>query len=200
VKKVIKSDSIVLSGTTLKINGNNKQGCFVEILDRVKSQMDAMLSHHCQILVIRLDLRMYEYHENNEMLSRFVRKVRKKLKAKYSFARVGFVWVREMEKAKHQHYHFALLLDANKVRYPVKILTICSTIWENWGQSPYTPKNCYYHIKRGDSAAYQSAFKRLSYLAKERGKGYKGKTANDYGNSRIKPKPPELTSQVQEQQ
>lgn len=160
----------------------------MEILERTKAQLDAMLSHHSRIMAVRLDLRMYEYQPNNELLSRYVRKVRKKLVARYGLKRVGFIWARERENADHQHYHFSVFVDANKVRHPKYIIDICSRVWANWGQSPYTPKNCYYIIRRGNRDEFQKAFHRLSYLSKESGKGYKSKSANDYSASRIKPK------------
>jgi len=186
VKRVINGGEIKLGDTTLDIQGNDKQGCFVEILERTKSQLDAMLSYHSKIMVVRLDLRMYEYHPNNELISRYIRKVRKKLVAKYGFNRVGFIWAREQEKAIHQHYHFAVFVDANKVRFPKNIVDICSRIWSDWEQSPYTPKNCYYIVRRGRHDDYQKVFYRLSYLSKVRGKGHKSKSANDYSTSRIR--------------
>tara|TARA_R110002049_G_C9172598_1_gene562116 strand:+ start:3196 stop:3720 length:525 start_codon:yes stop_codon:yes gene_type:complete len=170
----------------MSIQGNLKQGCFLEILERIKQQLDAMLSHHCKILVVRLDLHVECYRPDNEVMSKFIRKVRKKLCAYYDFNRLGFIWVREQEKAKQQHYHLAFFMDANKVRYPDKCISICERIAKGWELFIFTPKNCYYLINRGDSKVYQDAFYRLSYLSKERGKGCKAKAANDYSASRIK--------------
>lgn len=187
VKRVIRMDSLAISGEQLQIQADDKQGCFIEILWRVKQQLDAMLSHHSRVMVVRVDLHAAGYTANNYLLSNFIRKMRKKLKRQYDLTRIGFIWVREQEKSKSQHYHFALLIDANKVRYPNKIIKTMEEIWQGWEQpKPYTPKNCYYLIHRGSLDDYQEVFYRLSYMAKERGKGYKGKTANDYSASRIK--------------
>lgn len=173
----------------LKINANEEQGCFIEILEKIKEQMDAMLSHHSRILVIRFDLHTCTNSTNSHLLSNFIRKIRKKLKSHYRLTRVGYVWVREIEKAKSQHYHLVLFLDANKVRFPNMVLGLIEDIWLGWEQSkPYTPKRCYYTVDRKTLANYEDAFYRLSYLAKERGKGYKASTANDYSTSRIKSK------------
>lgn len=173
---------------TLKILGGAKQGCYVEILERTKQQLDAMLSHHCKVLVLRLDLSVNDYTPKNEIISKFIRKARKKFEAQYGFTRMGFIWAREQEKAKKQHYHFALIVDANKVRHPHRMISICEGIAEAWELRLFTPKHCYYQIKRGDEIAYQKAYHRLSYLAKTRGKGYKAHSANDYSSSRIKAK------------
>jgi len=177
---------VEINESVFSIQGNSKQGCFLEILERIKQQLDAMLSHHCKILVVRMDLHVKGYSPENEIISKFIRKARKKLSAYYGFKRFGFIWVREQEKAKQQHYHLAFFLDANIVRYPDKLISICQRIAEGWELFLYTPKNCYYLIARNDSGAYQEAFYRLSYFSKERGKGYKAKAANDYSSSRIK--------------
>ena len=50
----------------------------------------------------------------------------------------------------------------------------------------FTPKNCYYNVKRNDYNSLQDAIWRISYLAKTRGKGRKPKQAKDYSTSRIK--------------
>jgi hypothetical protein len=186
LKKVIRSSEVELGSSKLGILGSLEHGCFLEILERIKQQLDSMLSHHCKILVVRLDLHVGVYKPDNEIMSKFIRKVRKKLNAFYDFKRLGFIWVREQEKAKKQHYHLAFFMDANKVRYPEKLISICERIAEAWELFIFTPKNCYYLINRSDTKTYLKAFKRLSYLSKERGKGYKAKAANDYSASRIK--------------
>ena len=189
MKKVVFSNSITLGGSQLKINGSEKMGCYEEILSAIKNQLDAMLSHHSRVLIVRIDLHTSEYNGNNEMLSQFIRRLRKRLKQRYNLRNVGYVWVREIEKAKSQHYHLALVLDGNKVNYPAKVIKLVEEIWQGTGNpKPYTPEKCYYLIKRGQNYVYKEAFRRLSYLAKKRGKGYKSKTANDYSTSRIKPK------------
>ncbi len=190
MKRVVRMDSVAISGQILNINANHKNGCFVEMLERIKHQMDAMLSHHSKVLIIRFDLHVNHYQSNNKLISDFVRKLRKKLKAKYKLSRLGYIWAREQEKAKRQHYHFALLIDANKVRHPKNVIQLIETIWQKWLlPKHFTPKNCYYIVNRSDTQAYQTAYYRLSYTAKERGKGYKSKAANDFSASRIHAKP-----------
>lgn len=149
-----------------------------------------MLVHHCKILVIRFDLRLpfMDYTPNNKIMSDYMRKVIKKLKARYGFKRIGYVWAREIEKAKHQHYHCALIVDGNKVRAPLKLQRICDDVAAAWELSVFWCKQGSYLIKRNDLKAYSACYKRLSYLAKTRGKGYKANNANDYSASRVKAK------------
>lgn len=175
----------------LRINTNleKEQGCFIEILERTASELEAMLSHHSRVLVIRLDLRMHDYTPTNEQVRRFFRKLKRRLKQIYGLLRVGHVWVREREKAKAQHYHIALILDGNKVQHPAKVIRLCEAICEEWElPKPYTPERCFYRVARGDTESFSDAFYRLSYMAKTRGKGYRPPSSNDYSASRIKNK------------
>lgn len=59
-------------------------------------------------------------------------------------------------------------------------------VWERLtGIHPHKPENPYYLVKRGDGSRYPDLIKRLSYLAKSRGKGYKASQSKDYGASCI---------------
>lgn len=176
----------MLNGETLSINANSKHGCFVEILERIHQQLEAMLSYHGKVLVLRLDLHTYDYEPTNKLMSNFLRKLKKRCKRNLGVKRIGHIWAREIEKAKSQHYHLGLMFDGNKVRHPSKLIRLVETIWEQWNQpKPYTPQNCYYLIHRNSRANYSECFNRLSYLAKVRGKGYRDKTANDYSASQV---------------
>src|SRR5690606_22167865 len=117
----------------------------------LKSQMDAFLSHHARMLFLRLDIRQYVYSENNKPVSNLMRKLKKWLTRRYEMNRIGYLWVRELEKAKHQHYHLVLMLDGHAIRHPAKVIAKIESIVDGWGwPKPYTPKNCYYLVHRTD--------------------------------------------------
>lgn len=173
----------------LPINVTNKHGCYQAILKPAKEQLDAMLSHYSRVLVFRLDLHVYDYTGSNDKVSKMLRQLKLWLKEKYDMEATGHLWVREVEKAKQQHYHFVIMLNGHKIRYPKKVIEWIESYWTLRNEpKPYTPRECYTMIKRNDQATYNKAFYRLSYLAKERSKGYKDKTANNYSTSRIKPR------------
>lgn len=96
---------------------------------------------------------------------------------------MGYVWVREQEKAKGQHYHLVLMLDGNVIRHPSALITKMTELWERNGHL-FTPKNCYVFIN--DDETKREAIKRGSYLAKPRGKGYQATGSRNFGSSRIK--------------
>ena len=151
--------------------------------------MDAMLSNHSRVLILRLDLHVYDYTGDNTKISTVLRRVKEWLAEAYGMAKVGHIWVREVEKAKRQHYHLALMLDGRKIRYPQKVIDWIDNYWTIRNEpKPYTPRACYTMVYRDDRASFEKAFYRLSYLAKSRGKGYRNQTANDYSSSRLKVK------------
>ena len=175
-----------VNGELLRINSGHNKGVYTEIIKRFVYQLDIALSIHRRLLVHRVDLHTTYYSPNNKIISRFMNRAKQWIKRNYGIDSIGYIWAREQERAKHQHYHLALFVDANKVRHPAKLISTCEGLAKAWELFLFTPKNCYYLINRNDSKAYFRAFFRLSYLSKERGKGYKAKAANDYSASRIK--------------
>ena len=166
---------------------NNKFSCYTDILDTMYGQMRAMLSHHNKIIVVRIDLHCEKYTPYNIELSRFMCKVRKRLYSHYKCARFGYLWVREQERSKSQHYHVMLIIDANKIQHPSALLGWLQERWSVRGHPrPYVPKHCFYKVHRGDDMAFSEAFYRCSYLAKARGKGYGCLGANNYSGSRVR--------------
>ena len=167
---------------------DGKYSCYKQILDNIANQLQAMLYHHSRVTVIRFDLHLYRPFETNKEMSRLIDKIKKRLRAKYGLTRLGYVWVREVERAKSHHYHVALFVNGNKLQYPSNLLNWIEKVWTARGHpKPFVPKHCFYVVPRGDSWVRQVAFKRLSYLAKVRGKGckYRARRVNDYATSRL---------------
>lgn len=189
-KHIVLNTEINLGGQVFNLPAAKAgKGRYVEILTALKNQLDAMLSYHCKVLVLRFDLHLNEATTDNALISRFMRKLRKRISVKFGINRFGFVWVREQACAKTQHYHLALYLNGNQLRHPHNMLLLIEDIWQRWGQpKPHTPQNCYYLLTRVDKQAYEAAFARLSYLAKVDTKGSRADATNDYSASRLKPK------------
>ena len=181
---ITKDKAITVNGKTWWVNSRGS-GLIAHSIKAQINQVDAMLSHHSKIHIIRFDLRVYEYTENNGIITDLNRRLHKWLKRKYNLKRVGFIWCRELETAKHQHYHYALMIDGHKVNYPHEITNKVKELWRQLDGSEYFPKNCYYNVKRDNYESIQAAIWRISYLAKARGKGYKPDQTKNYGTSRI---------------
>ncbi len=180
------ASAMTINKNTWWINAR-KSGVYTHMLRRMIAQIDALLSHHSKIHLLRFDLHQCEFTNDNKQITDFNRRLFERIKNHYSVKRIGFIWMREIEKAKQQHYHYVLFIDGHKIQYPATILKWAAEIWEFMDGSRYTPKNCYYQIGRNDHQKLQNAIYRVSYLAKGRGKGYKPPQTKNYSTSRIKP-------------
>ena len=177
-------------GVSCDIAADQKYSCYLDILERFSLVFDCSLQRYSRVLFIRWDFKVHEYTESNKVISRMLRKLKIRLqrwgKHKVSIENIGYGWVRELERSKNQHYHLFLLLNGHKIRHPANLnewlKEYCA---RNDLPHPYFPKNGYLLLRRGNDSDLNQAFKRASYLAKTRGKGYKGKHCKNYGTSRI---------------
>ena len=120
--------------------------------------------------------------------SKFIKRTKQWISRNYKIKNIGYAWVRELERAKTQHYHLVLFLDGDKIQHPSKLIRRIKETWLDNGHMPVI-KNPFYFIDKGNCKEERAkAIDRLSYLAKTRGKGYRDPQAKDYGSSRLKPK------------
>lgn len=183
-KYISYSGKMVRGGITYKINCK-KSGVYSTIIHRTIDQLDICMDKWKRVLVIRFDLHQPFYTGNNKGISRFRKNLNRRLEREYSINEIGYIWAREKEIAKTQHYHFAIYLDGNKIRHSSKILKIIRATWEAMNENNHMPviKNPYYFVD--DEQSKQDAVYRISYLAKARGKGYRDMQAKDYSTSRL---------------
>lgn len=150
-------------------------------------QIESLLTHTDSIFVIRMDCHPSGFSTDNSQIEVFIRRFKRKLRRRYPELLIGHLWVREHEKAKSQHYHFVLMVDANRIPSSNVVTDAAISVWEKLtGIHPHIPKSPYYLVKRGNKQSVQEAAKRMSYLAKSRGKGYRPDQTKDYGSSRVK--------------
>ena len=180
-----------VDGQIWEVNTGNKQQYKVcpKHVKAIVRQLNAMCSHHKRVMVLFFNLSTNSYIENSHPVSVFMRAIRLMLASEYRMKRFGYCWAREMEKAEQPHYHVALFLDAKCILYPHRILGLLAELWLSAGGSCLQKvEHCYYHIRDNEFLAKQQAIYRLSYQAKERGKGKRSSQAKDYSTSRLKPK------------
>lgn len=189
MRKITISDTFEIDGLVLPINTLGKgKGCYVEMLAAIHREMSAMLSNHRKVLMFRIDVRVYEYSDNNKVISMFMRRFKRWAMKHYGTKNIGHVWCREVETAKKQHYHLFIMMDGSKVLNSKVSFDKCLEIAERNGLSVWLPDKPNYKVNRGDTPAYADAFRRASYLAKQRGKKLKGKRANSFSASQIEPR------------
>ena len=81
---------------------------------------------------------------------------------------MGYCWVRELEKAKAQHYHMKLWFDGDLLKTSHYVRKYAKQVWEEMsGTFPSLPKT-YIYINSPETRL--EALYWLSYLAKGRGK------------------------------
>lgn len=185
-KKISYSGSIRHDGIVYQVNSSNKRGIFLTPLHKAIEQLEICRQKWGRVLLIRFDLHQGHYTKDSCHISKFVKNFKDRLERAYGLSEIGYFWARENERAKYQHYHFAIMLDGNKVRHSSKVLRIVRNTWKA-KQHRHVPtiKNPYYFIDNGKTKA--DAIYRISYLAKSRGKGYRDKQNKDYSTSRLTP-------------
>jgi len=182
-KRVYLNDYFEYEDTNYSIQ-QGKQGIYVEIMNRLIEQLLNTIKIHKRVLVYRFDLHINYYEDDNHRLSKFMKRLKTHLQRNYRMDKVGYAWVRELEKSKEQHYHLVLFLDGNKIRHPAKLKNTIQDMWLMNGHMP-TIKNPYYYLDKNNlNTELDEAIYRISYLAKVRGKGYRSQQAKDYGASR----------------
>lgn len=194
MRKLINSNTVIINGLELPIlTHDGKYYCFDEPLPKIKRELDSMLSHHRKVFVFRIDMRVERYTGDNKVITKFLRSFIPWLKRRYDLKRVGYVWCREVETAKKQHYHLVFMIDGTAVKTMKTITDKVKDIAFMQDLSPWIPKSPSYlierkHLEYGDYTKYKEAFRRASYIAKERGKKVKGEKVNSFQTSRIKPR------------
>ena len=176
----------------LKILSDEKYGVYPYMIEKIVEQLDICIAIHKRVLVVRFDLHLREYSDDNHIISTFMTRQKQRIKRTYKTKDIGHAWAREIEKAKAQHYHVALFIDGDVIQNPSKLLQQIKAKWFKYG-SCWIPKKkhvddrgCFYYIdKHNYKDERAEAIERLSYLAKTRGKGYKDKQAKNYSVSRL---------------
>lgn len=167
-----------------KVNGGKNRPLRVDILRSIFKRMEYAFSKSSKLFVYRFDLRLPDYTDDNSILEVFNRRLFRRIKRHYQIAEIDYVWCREIETAKQQHYHYALILSAHKVRHPKKIQEFIEAVAISYD---FVPQWSAYHsnVYRTDHEKINEVTYHLSYLAKSRGKGYRAIQTKDYGGSKV---------------
>ncbi|MDT8372034.1 MAG: inovirus-type Gp2 protein [Gammaproteobacteria bacterium] len=184
-KKIIFEKTFTHNGKTYSVN-TEKSGLYLEIMKAIVEQFEIAVSKWRRVFVLRFDLHSHIHTHDNKQMTLFRKRLFQKLKRVYGFNDIGFCWVREQERAKAQHYHWVLFLAGDLIRHSTRINAIIKETWEDQRGNNTMPTigHPYYFVDNDQVA--QEAVYRVSYLAKPRGKGYRGKQVKDFQCSRMK--------------
>ena len=178
------------TGEEIEINASSDGGVYVEIMEKIVEQLDASFRIHKRVHVVLFILQHRETSQDNKDISKFMHVLIQWIKRNCKTKKVGYVWVREWEKAKTKshHYHCALFIDGDRVRHPKEIIKAIKSKWYKYGNVPDKfLKNFYYNIRKENYKEQRDAvIWRVSYYGKTRGKGYRNPQSSDYQTSRLK--------------
>ena len=184
-KKIHYGEELLLNGELLNINSTETLGVYPTIIEKMVTELDKMIARYKRVFVLRFDLHLINYSDDNKEISNFMRAQVQRIKRKYKTKYVGYVWVREMERAKTQHYHCAFFIDGDKIRTSYVLNQQIKAKWYKNGHRSVVPKPFYFLDKHNMEEERKKVIHRLSYLAKSRGKGYRSAQAKDYSTSRL---------------
>jgi len=187
-KYVTYSDAINHDSIKYKINVTKTSGVFIKPMHKAIEQLNIMLGYYRRVTVIRFDLRQIGgYTGDNKPMSMIMDSTIKKIKRRYKTKRVGYLWAREVATNKHLHYHIALMLDGKVANTAMGALRIVNSLCSRDG-SVMSIGYCdtsYFRVSDDDIAGKTEAVYAISYLCKERTKGYRDKQSKDYSTSRL---------------
>ena len=175
-----------INGEELKINSTEKLGVYPLIIEKFVVELDKMIARYKRVFVLRFDLHLRQYCDDNKQITTFIKAQVQRIKRKYKTKYVGYVWVREVERSKIQHYHCAFFIDGDKIRNSFALNQQIKAKWYKNGHRSVVPKPYYFLDKHNMKEEREKVIYRLSYLAKVRGKGYRSPQAKDYSTSRLK--------------
>ncbi len=150
-----------------------------DIMDSIFTVLREFFERRSKLTAIRIELHLKQWTENNSCVREFFAKLRRQLLKQYGNIYYRYIWVREQDQAKAQHYHAVLLVDGQYVKHPSVIEKIASSIW-SYGYLCLPPRP-FYHIHRDQIGRFCALVYRLSYLAKAETKGNRPKKVRDYG-------------------
>ncbi|MBB1427628.1 inovirus-type Gp2 protein [Shewanella sp. SG44-2] len=150
-----------------------KGGVNKKIMNKIISQINGMLTIYSRLLLVRVDIRLYQTNGKNTLIGKLMKQLVRALESHYK-SKVGFFWVREQSTPKNNiHYHCFMMLDGRKAKNSFGLKPhferACYLLADiNY----YFPDNCNYVINRNDINSLLLAIYRTSYLAKNHTKEF----------------------------
>ena len=154
--------------------------------------LNSSLKKHNKVFVQRMDIRFPLELQQKAIIKFNKRFIEKERNAGYD---PDYIFVRELSKKKHIHYHMALFLDGNKTENTYQHFRNAETVLQNVIGPEYSVKGLIDRCDRGhrngimlnrnnlNQGDMKEVERQISYLAKEDQKqGVKGKT---FSTSRI---------------
>ncbi|WZV02637.1 inovirus-type Gp2 protein [Lentisphaerota bacterium WC36G] len=145
---------------------------------KIKRLLYSCINKHNKVFLVRFDVRYPTSYaniniESNSLICNFNESLNRYLKRNNYDPRC--IWVREQHESSNPHYHFAILLNGNKIQRPHKVISKAESLWnrqlgldfDNKGLIEYCNKvSCGMMIYRDREETHRNALNWVSYLAK----------------------------------
>ncbi|MDB6142952.1 MAG: inovirus Gp2 family protein [Pseudomonas sp.] len=176
-------------------------GVYVDILEPMLEQIQALLTHHSRIQLLKFDLHLPVTNQmtakaGNQVISKFFKLIKQDLaRAKWNRQKkVIHCWAREVGDSINGHYHCYIGVSSTVALgtfyngAPTKVWKLIHDRWKSVSGGSVWPSNPYV-VNRGKHKELNTAFKHLSYICKVRSKDFgTGEDHKRYFNSKLKPK------------
>ncbi len=166
---------------------HKKKGVKKNILERGFEQLDILMTYYSKVSVILLQLHQSYFTADNNVMTKFVIELKKRIKKKYN-CEIGYLWVREQNVAYAQHYHLMVMVNGHKCNNAYTVSNMCEDIWQGPTDTnfAYRVKNRIYCIKRykNDGQELRATRMRMSYMAKNDTKEF-AKYTKSFGRSKL---------------
>lgn len=117
-----------------------------DIMNCIFTVLREFFERRSKLTAIRIELHLKKWTANNAPVREFFTKLRRQLFKQYGKIYHRYIWAREQNQAKAQHYHVVLLVDGQFVKHPSIIEKIARSIWI-YGYFCLPPRP-FYHIHR----------------------------------------------------
>lgn len=167
-----------------------KHGIYSQMMHRAIEQLNICQSKWNRVFALAFNLHHKDIERHDSTwISRFRKNLLRRLERSYGMNEVGYIWAREKETAKGQHYHYWLFLDGRLVNHHKRVLEIVEATWQKINETNHVARirNTPFYDIRDNGEVKQSAVERISYCCKARGKGYRQSQNKDYSASRLSP-------------
>ena len=190
-------------GYLMNVGEFNTLKYYPDIIDKIINQVEALLTYHSRITVIRLDLKFpvdsrHSVTIENQMLSHFIKLIKENLSLKRwgSHSRVIHTWVLEKNRENDNHYHVMIgfkhtqlslgCFDIDAPSGLIEVFRRCAS--KAFKGSVYFAGS--HTVNRACRNEIQNCIYHLSYMAKTRTKIFKtNETHRRFSSSELRPIP-----------
>ncbi|MGV8890097.1 MAG: YagK/YfjJ domain-containing protein [Pseudomonas sp.] len=188
-------------GLSINTGKFKKLGVYTTMLKPMLDQINALLTHHSRVQLLRFDLHLpvtdkMSAASDNQVITKFFKQIKQDLSGPKWDSQKNIIhcWAREVGKTEHGHYHCMLGVNST-VRLGTLYIKPATLVWglldRRWSKLSGGSLNGSGHhvVNRSNKEELDTAFHHLSYICKVRDKQFgTGENHKRFSPSRLPPK------------